>query len=144
MKTLALCVAVLAAILAPRTRAEEPKAAPAAGTAGAAPVLVDGPTARRLVAAGVKVVDVRSPAEFGEGHVSGAVNIPYDEMGRRFAEIGPVTTPVLLYCRTGRRSGIAGRTLREKGFTQLYDMKSYDAWTKSERALGSPALPPAN
>ena len=76
----------------------------------------------------MKVVDVRTPEEYAGGHVPGAVNIPYDEMGRRFGELGPITTPLLLYCRTGHRSGIAIQTLREHGFTQLYDLKSYDFW----------------
>jgi rhodanese-related sulfurtransferase len=53
-------------------------------------------------------------------------------MAARHAEIGPPSTPVLLYCKSGRRTDIAARTLREKGFTQIYDMQSYDRWTASE------------
>ncbi len=141
MKMLALALAVLAVVTVPTARADEPKPAPAAaaatGSAGLAaipPGVVHGQAAHQLVAAGVKVVDVRTASEFSEGHVPGAVNIPFDEMGRRSSEIGPASTPVLLYCHSGRRSEIAGQTLREKGFTQLYDMKSYDAWVKSEPA----------
>ncbi|HET9753601.1 MAG TPA: rhodanese-like domain-containing protein, partial [Myxococcales bacterium] len=40
------------------------------------PRTVDGVTAHRLVAEGIRVVDVRTPAEFDAGHVPGAVNIP--------------------------------------------------------------------
>lgn len=133
MKPFALCLALLPVAAAAPTRAEDPKPAPAApkaaALAGIAPGAVDGQAARKLVAAGVKVVDVRTPAEFAEGHVPGAVNIPYDEMPRRSSEVGPPSTPVLLYCRSGRRSALAGEALREKGFSQLYDMKSYDEWT---------------
>jgi len=140
MKIPALALAVLAAVTVPTAHADEPKPAPtatgtgSAGLAGIPPGVVDGQAAHRLVAAGVKVVDVRTASEFSEGHVPGAVNIPFDEMGRRSSEIGPPSTAVLLYCHSGRRSGIAGQTLREKGFTQLYDMKSYDAWVTSEPA----------
>jgi rhodanese-related sulfurtransferase len=94
--------------------------------------IVDAPRARQLVAAGVKVVDVRTKAEFDAGHVPGAVNIPYDELERRAGEVGPPSQPLLLYCRSGRRSAIAGETLRRLGFTELYDLQAYDRWVASE------------
>jgi len=96
------------------------------------PQVVDGATARKLVATGVKVVDVRTPAEFAAGHVPGAVNIPYDEMERRYAELSPTSTPLLVYCRTGHRSGIAIKTLHEHGFDHIYDLRAYDLWVQSE------------
>lgn len=145
MKTLA--TKTLAAILATLSLATLPLRADAGGEktpaaassaaaalAGVPPGVVDASAARKLVAAGVKVVDVRTPAEFAAGHVPGAVNIPYDEMAKRHGEIGPPSTPVLVYCRTGYRSGIARETLREKGFTRIFDMKSYDLWTASQPA----------
>lgn len=98
------------------------------------PGVVDGKTAHQLVAAGIKVVDVRTRAEFEAGHVPGAVNIPYDEIERRLAEVGPPTTPVLLYCHSGRRSGIAGAALKAAGFEKLYDLQAYGAWVASEPA----------
>ena len=100
--------------------------------AGVPPGEVDGATARKLVASGVKVIDVRTPAEFAGGHVPGAVNIPHDEMAARAGEIGPPSTPVLLYCRTGPRVDKAAAVLREKGFTTIYDMRAYERWAKSE------------
>lgn len=100
--------------------------------AGIVPGVVDGETAHTLVAAGIKVVDVRTPAEFATGHVPGAVNIPYDEMARRYGELGPPSTPLLTYCKSGRRSALAIATLRDKGFTQLYDLQSYDEWELAE------------
>ncbi|HYG69276.1 MAG TPA: rhodanese-like domain-containing protein, partial [Anaeromyxobacteraceae bacterium] len=76
------------------------------GVAGVPPGVIDGATARTLVAKGVKVVDVRTPAEFQRGHVPGALNIPHDEMAKRHAELGPPSTPVILYCRSGRRTDL--------------------------------------
>src|SRR5690242_3210064 len=124
----------LLVMLAPGlSRAGEPaKAGVPAPVAGVAPGQVDGATAHKLVASGVKVVDVRTPAEFEAGHVPGALNIPHDQMAARHAEIGPPSTPVLLYCKSGRRTDIAARALREKGFSTIYDMQSYDRWTASE------------
>jgi phage shock protein E len=97
------------------------------------PRVVDGDTAHRLVAEGIRVVDVRTPAEFNTGHVPGAVNIPYDQMAQRHAELGPPSTPVLVYCRSGHRSGLAIAVLREKGFTDIYDLKTYDRWVAAEK-----------
>lgn len=119
-----------AASVQPATARESAAAASATSEPS---VIVDVEEARRLVARGVKVLDVRTPAEFAAGHLPGALNIPYDELDRRAAEVGPASTPVLLYCRTGRRSGIAARTLRAKGFTELYDLKAYELWARAER-----------
>lgn len=104
-------------------------ARPANGTPAA---VVDVATARRLVAGGIQVVDVRTPEEFATGHVPGALNIPHDQMQKRHAEIGAPSTPVLLYCRSGRRSGLAGQTLRSVGFDRVYDFGPYDLWVQSE------------
>jgi len=103
-------------------------AAFAQGASLPAPGKVNGATAKSLVASGVKVVDVRTPEEFASGHVPGAINIPYDQLPGRAAEIGPPSTPVLLYCRSGRRSGIAVESLQKVGFTKLYDMQTATAW----------------
>lgn len=117
-----------------RSKVDPTAPSPAAPFAGVTPGVVDAQTARTLVAAGVKVIDVRTPSEFEAGHVPGALNIPHGEIAQRHAEIGPASTPTLLYCRTGHRSGIAIAALREKGFTQIYDLKSYGLWAASEGA----------
>src|SRR5512136_1446190 len=97
-----------AALLLGLTAAVTPSVAPAAPEAATPrPGKVDGATAKALAAAGARVVDVRTPEEYASGHVPGAINIPYDQLPRRAAEIGPPTTKVVLYCRSGRRSGVA-------------------------------------
>jgi phage shock protein E len=111
---------------APVRAADPAPPLPAAG-------VVDGATGHQLAARGVKVVDVRTPDEFAEGHVPGALNIPFDQIAQRAGEIGPPSTPVLVYCRTGRRSGIAAQALAGKGFTAIYDMKTLDAWKAAEK-----------
>lgn len=65
-------------------------------------------------------LDVRTPAEFGDGHVDGALLIPVDELEARIGELDALRDErIVLYCRTGRRSGIAMDLLRQHGFTQL-------------------------
>ncbi len=66
------------------------------------------------------ILDVRSPQEYTEGHIPGAINIPHDQLGSRLAEIGShKDKDVVLYCRSGRRVGIAVNTLRAAGFSKL-------------------------
>lgn len=75
-------------------------------------------TAAAAQASAPVYVDVRTPAEFAAGHVVGAVNIPYDQMPQRWAELDSLRTkPVVLYCRSGHRAGIALEELKTHGFT---------------------------
>jgi rhodanese-related sulfurtransferase len=118
----ALLLAVAPGLLAPALAAAE------AAVAAVKPGRVDGAAAKSLAAAGAKVVDVRTAEEFASGHVPGAINIPYDQIARRASEIGPPSTQVVLYCRTGRRSGIAVEALQKAGYEKLYDLRSVTAW----------------
>ncbi len=119
----------LAALLLALASPALAQGAPAAATAPAPkPGVVDGAAAKALVASGAKVVDVRTPQEFASGHVPGAINIPYEEIGKRTTEIGPPSTQVVLYCRTGRRSAIAADTLKKAGYQNLSDMQSVTSW----------------
>jgi rhodanese-related sulfurtransferase len=120
-------LAALLLAIAPAWLAPSPAAAEAAA-AGVKPGLVDGATAKALAAGGARVVDVRTAAEFASGHVPGALHIPYDEIPRRASEIGPPSTPVVLYCRTGRRSAIAVEALQKAGYDEVYDFRSVTAW----------------
>ena len=87
-----------------------------------------GAQARELVQAGARLVDVRTPAEFASGHLPGAINIPVQELGDRLAELQPKDTPVVLYCRSGRRSSSAARTLKSAGFAAVHDLGSMGRW----------------
>ena len=72
---------------------------------------------------GLIIVDVRTPAEFREGHLPGAVNIDY--FGGPFeAQIAnlPKDAPVLLYCRTGNRSAGAYKSMQKAGIGNILHM----------------------
>ena len=78
------------------------------------------------IRANALLIDVRTPAEFDQGHLEGAVNIPYDQLEARIAELGDDRDrEIVLYCRSGRRSGIAGKTLKKLGFTRVLDAGGY-------------------
>jgi phage shock protein E len=81
---------------------------PAHATAGAA-------TERRLI-----FVDVRTPEEWAAGRVDGAIHIPHTELAARWRELNAYRDDdIVLYCRTGRRSGIAEQILTQAGFERL-------------------------
>lgn len=73
------------------------------------------------------VIDVRTEAEYRQGHVRGAINIPHDQIAGRIAAVAPDRdAPIDLYCRSGRRSGIAERALRGLGYRRAENRGSLD------------------
>ena len=76
------------------------------------------------------LVDVREEAEYITGHARDAELLPVDELDAESAGlvIGPKETPVLVYCRTGRRSREAAQKLEELGYTEVYDMGGLVGW----------------
>jgi rhodanese-related sulfurtransferase len=82
------------------------------------------------------ILDVRSPAEFDEGHIEGAVNIPVDSLEGRLGELDK-GDELLVYCRIGNRSRRATGILRDNGFTKIYHMVGgIEGW----RAAGYPTV----
>ncbi len=69
----------------------------------------------------MRIVDVRTPAEFAEGHVEGSINIPLDEVEGRIAEFKQLGSPLILCCRSGARSGRAVEFLKSQGLSDLYN-----------------------
>ena len=64
---------------------------------------VDAPTADRLIAEGATVLDVREPYEWADAHIEGSVLIP---LGRLQVGSVPSGRPVVVVCRSGRRSAV--------------------------------------
>lgn len=84
------------------------------------------------------VLDVRAPEEFAAGHVPGAVNIPYDQVAARLAEV-PKDKDLVLYCRSGRRVAIAAEVLAQNGYTRLQHLEGdMPAWLAQGRATETP------
>lgn len=61
---------------------------------------------------GAYLLDVRTPAEFADGHVASAVNLPLDEVQARADEV-PADRPVYVICRSGSRSAQASLLLKQ-------------------------------
>lgn len=71
----------------------------------------------------VRILDVRSKKEYESGHVPNAVNIDYTEISSRLSELEPYKNhKIVVYCRSGRRAGIARKTLKKAGFEEVYHL----------------------
>ncbi len=91
-------------------------------------VRVSGGDARTLVANGATLLDVRSPEEFGGGHIDGAINIPVQELAGRTDELGDKSAQVVVYCQSGGRSAMAKRLLESQGFASVHDLGGIAQW----------------
>jgi len=89
----------------------------------------------------VQLVDVRTPEEYKEGYIENFQNINYlsDDFETEILKLDK-SKPVIVYCKSGNRSGKCAAKLKEKGFVKIYDLdggiakwkfKGYDLKTKS-------------
>jgi len=94
----------------------------------------DSALAHRLVEQhGALLLDVRSDAEFTAGHVDGAQNIPHTEIQAELSDIealvaGDKNAPIVVYCRSGQRSGIAKEVLIKYGYTRVTNLGGMSDW----------------
>ena len=92
-----------------------------AATAAAAGVRNVSPVEARRVMATKKhlfLLDVRTPEEYRQARLKGAVLIPMDEIGRRLREV-PRHRPIMVYCAVGSRSGAVAGYLAGKGYREV-------------------------
>jgi rhodanese-related sulfurtransferase len=83
------------------------------------------------------LLDVRTSAEYREGHLAGALNVPVDEVAARHGVLGiPRDREVVVYCKSGRRAARARDTLVSLGYTNVKLLEgSADAWRAEGRPL---------
>lgn len=75
------------------------------------------------------VLDVREQDEFEQGHIEGAMLMPYMEIYEKAEEIIPdKDEQILVYCRSGRRSKIASQSLAELGYTNVKEFGGIIDW----------------
>lgn len=74
-------------------------------------------------------VDVRTPDEYAQGHIPGAVNVPNDTIGEEpVPELPDLDRTLLVYCRTGVRSLAASEKLAAAGYTAVVDIGGILDW----------------
>jgi len=82
---------------------------------------------------GTTIVDVRTPQEFAQGHLPGAVNfdVSSPDFSTQLAALDP-SAPYAVYCHSGNRSGVAVATMAEQGFTDAYHLQGgITAWEQA-------------
>ena len=67
------------------------------------------------------IVDVRETNEFASGHYDGAINIPLGIVPLRLDEFKAMPGPIVVYCRSGNRSGMAMNLLQQAGLPEVYN-----------------------
>lgn len=88
------------------------------------------------------ILDVREPDEFAAGHVPGALNVPLKQVGA-WAKAQPKDRPVMVICRSGKRSLRASAELAEQGFTQVTNVQGgFLAWKERGLPVETPTATP--
>jgi rhodanese-related sulfurtransferase len=105
---------------------------PAAMAAPAQVPLIEPAQVRGLMSLGgkVTVVDVRTQEEWNQGHINGATLMPLDTLPNTYTKL-PKTGKLIIYCRSGHRSGQAVQFLLAHGYTNAVSMNGgYMAWSQ--------------
>ncbi len=79
---------------------------------------------QQAVSNGAFLVDVRTPAEFADGHVKGSVNIPLDRIQHQLSKFKGKQN-IVVFCRSGARSAQAKNVLEQNGFKNVVNGGSW-------------------
>jgi phage shock protein E len=86
-----------------------------------------------MIEQGVLLIDVRTVEEFEQGHIEGAINIAWQETDKLMMTIGTDRKrPVVVYCRSGNRSGKAKAELETKGYVNIFNATGYEAMKETK------------
>ncbi|MHA8088488.1 rhodanese-like domain-containing protein [Aquirufa sp. Wall-65K1] len=67
------------------------------------------------------IIDVREIGEFMQGHYEGAINIPLGTIPNQLEKFKSMEGPIIVYCRSGNRSGLAQTMLKQMGYQDVYN-----------------------
>jgi phage shock protein E len=74
------------------------------------------------------LIDVRTADEFNQGHIENALHMPYQDIVTRVEQANIAhSTPIELYCRSGRRADVARQSLEAAGYTNVTNLGGYEA-----------------
>ena len=107
---------------------DEPAAAPRVQEISAEVLMSTEPGDARIAEA--LILDVRTPGEYQAGHVPKAINIPHDQLAARLGELDvEVDEPIVVYCKSGARAGMAASVLLDAGYSQILHLEGdMTAW----------------
>lgn len=83
------------------------------------------------------LIDVRSPEEYADGHIPGAINMPHENINGYLSELEQhKNKPIIIYCRSGRRAKLAMKVLQEHDFTDVMHLEGdILGWNEAGLAL---------
>ena len=90
--------------------------------------------ARKMVAEGAQLIDVRADHEWEAGRISGATHVPLAQLPERLGEIDK-DRPVVLYCRGGNRSSMAAAALADAGYDAVKLSEGIVGWSEEDLPL---------
>lgn len=131
---LTILLALVISLTACAPKASAPAAAPTASSAEAIKAEYHQLTAAQAKARmdsgdEVIILDVRTPEEYAQGHIPGAVLLPVTSIGSDTAKLLPdKDAEILIYCRSGNRSRQATNMLVDMGYTAVYDFGGINSW----------------
>ena len=74
------------------------------------------------------IIDTRTPEEYAGGHLDGALLMPYDDIGGMIeAKVPDKNKPIMLYCQSGGRAGMARKTLTAMNYTNVENLGGMQA-----------------
>ena len=85
----------------------------------------------------IQLIDVRTPAEYAEGHIANSknINITGEDFDEQVALLNK-SKPVMLYCKSGMRSAKASLRLKELGFENITDLEGgFNNWSESGKPI---------
>ncbi len=86
---------------------------------------------KSLLDQGAIVIDVRTADEYRQGHLARSQNIPLDQIGARIKSLQDKKKPLITVCRSGARSAMAQKMLKQKGI----ECYNGGAWTSFEKKI---------
>lgn len=105
--------------------------------------------ARELIGQGALIVDVRDAPEVEKsGKVLGAVHVSRGMLEFRADPESPYhdkkfdrAKPVIVYCASGGRSALSGKTLKDMGYSEVYNLGAFTDWAESGGDIERPIEP---
>ncbi len=88
------------------------------------------------IESGALLVDVRTPQEFAQGHLDNAINIQLDTVETGFSHIEK-DRDIVVYCRSGNRSGIAMQSLVKQGFINIHNVTAFSIATNVHNSIST-------
>ena len=86
----------------------------------------------QMIDKGALIIDVRTAQEYAQGHIKGAVNVPFDVAVKQFKALEiRKDRDIVLYCRSGNRSGKAFNSLKAAGYNKLHNGGGFDGMMKA-------------